>query len=89
MTDIVIILILISIWVLCFMSLLTLKVLGKLQPEEEPVMKITPMVTPTNPAFTNENTVGQGDSVIVESKSPQRIEWEEQEQLRKINLQPK
>lgn len=43
-------------------------------------------VTRTDPAFANENMVGQGDSVIVTPKSPQLVEWEEQEELRKLNL---
>lgn len=46
-------------------------------------------ITPTNPAFTNENKVGQGDSVIITPKSPQLLEFEEQEELRKMNLRPR
>lgn len=52
--------------------------------EKPPTVK--PFVTPTNRAFTNENKVGQGDSAIVTPKTPQLIDFEEQEELRKMNL---
>lgn len=47
---------------------------------------ITPQITYTHPDLTNPNMAGQGDSVIVEPKSPQLIQWEEEEELRKLNL---
>jgi len=37
-------------------------------------------------AFTNENMPGQENSSIVVPKTPQQIAWEEQEELRKLNL---
>lgn len=47
-------------------------------------------VTPSDPSFVQESTVGQEGSSIVIPKTPQRIEWEEKEELRKLNLgQPK
>lgn len=61
----------------------------KLYPSTQPTTDMKPFVTPTNPAFVNESKIGQGDSVIVEPKSPQRVAWEEQEQLRKLNIKPR
>lgn len=52
----------------------------------ESELPITPFITKSAPEFTNEPITGQNDSVIVVPKSPQRIEWEEQEELRKMNL---
>lgn len=46
-------------------------------------------VTPTHPDLTNPNAVNQEGSVIVEPKSPQRVAWEEEEQVRKLNLKPR
>lgn len=53
------------------------------EPEE------TPYVTHTHPKFTNPNKVSQDDSVIVTPKSPQLVQWEEEEELRKLNLRPR
>lgn len=61
----------------------------KLLRKPEPKQSVTPMVTPTNPLFVNQNAVGQGDSVIVEPKSPALVQWEEEEELRKLNLKPR
>lgn len=60
----------------------------KLAIENKPQLIPPPeaFVTKTNPAFGNENAIGQGESIIVTPKSPQLIEWEEQEELRKLNL---
>lgn len=62
-----------------------LRQLGTKQSTEKP---IEAFVTPTNPAFIREDLTGQGDSIIVTPKSPQLIEWEENEKLRKMNLRP-
>lgn len=45
-----------------------------------------PFITPTHPSFTNENMVGQENSNIVIPKTPQQVQWEEEEELRKLNL---
>jgi hypothetical protein len=50
---------------------------------------IEPQITRTHPDLTNTNAIGQGDSVIVEPKSPQLVQWEEEEQVRKLNLKPR
>jgi len=46
----------------------------------------TPFVTHTERGFVNENTPLRDDSAIVLPKTPQRLEFEEQEELRKMNL---
>lgn len=49
-----------------------------------------PFVTPTNPSFANEGMAGnEEESIIVTPKSPQLLEWEESEKLRKMNLRPR
>lgn len=48
----------------------------------------TPAVTRTNRAFVNENRPLSQDSAIVIPKTPQLLEFEEQEELRKMNLKP-
>lgn len=53
-------------------------------PKPEPLT----YVSPTHPDLVNPNTVNQEGSVIVEPKSPQLVAWEEQEELRKLNLKP-
>ncbi len=44
-----------------------------------------PTVTSGNPLFTNENQPGNTESLIVEPKSPQLIDWEEQQELERMN----
>lgn len=46
-------------------------------------------VTRTDRAFTNENAGDQENSSIVVPKTPQLVAWEEQEELRKMNLKPR
>lgn len=48
---------------------------------------IPPAVTGTNQAFVNENRPGSEESLIVEPKSPQLIDWEEQQELERLNKQ--
>lgn len=70
-------------------TLIILKAIKKVaNPKQETETYIDAFVTPTNPAFVREEIAGHGDSVIVTPKSPQLIEWEENEQLRKLNLKP-
>jgi hypothetical protein len=57
--------------------------------DERKAAEPEPFVTRTNPAFTNENMPGQEGSSIVTPKSPQLVDWEEQEELRKMNLRPR
>lgn len=44
-----------------------------------------PAVTTSNPLFTNQNQPGNTESMIVEPKSAQLIDWEEQQQLERMN----
>lgn len=44
-----------------------------------------PTVTATSLSFINENRSGHTDSRIIEPKSPQLIDWEEQQELERIN----
>lgn len=60
------------------------------QPKEKKAETIDPMVTRSDPGFVKEITIGQADdSAIVMPKTPQRIEFEESEELRKMNLGPR
>ncbi len=60
------------------------------QPKEEEKATTESMVTRTDPSFVREDTIGQADnSSIVMPKTPQRIEFEESEELRKMNLRPR
>ena len=46
-------------------------------------------VTRAAPEFTNPRAASDDDSAIVEPKTPQRIAFEEEQELRKMNLGPK
>jgi hypothetical protein len=59
------------------------------EPEEQPEETIEAFVTSSNPAFTNENMAGQQESSIIVPKTPQRLAWEEDQELRKINMKPR
>lgn len=60
----------------------TIAILDSKNKKEEPKA----FVTRTDPAFTRSNMAGQADdSAIVIPKSPQLVEFEEQEALRRMN----
>lgn len=87
-TDIFIITIAIFITLLIIMCLLA-KILGEIRvalakSKESP--KLDAFITSSNPDLINTNMAGQGESVIVMPKSPQLVEFEEQETIRKMNL---
>lgn len=44
-----------------------------------------PTITRGNPLFSNESQPGNVESRIVEPKSPQLIDWEEQQELERMN----
>ena len=54
----------------------------KSQPEPEPEA----YVTRGDRRFVKEHLINQPESAVVTPKTPQRIAWEEEEELRKMNL---
>lgn len=44
-----------------------------------------PAVTSANPMFTNQNQSGHTESLIIEPKSPMLVDWEEQQELERMN----
>lgn len=71
---------------ICFYLHLILQEVKKPSDKTELSEEPEPFVTRTSPEFTNPNMAGQDDSAIVIPKSPQLIEFEESEALRKMNL---
>lgn len=85
MTDIVLLL----VSILVTWDAFKLDRIEKLLREPKPKSTGQPMVTSANPILTNPNAINQEDSMIVEPKSPQLVQWEEEEQLRKLNIKPR
>lgn len=82
-------LLLLSIWVQFYFLLQTVKNLT-MPTVETSVFAPEPFITSTHPSLVSEDAAGQADdSVIVNPKTPQRVEWEEQEELRKMQFGPK
>lgn len=50
------------------------------QPEEP-----KPTITTSNPEFVNRNQAGHTESMIVEPKSAQLIDWEERQEIEQMN----
>lgn len=57
--------------------------LNELSNPPEPEEEVKPTVTPTDPRFANENMINQDNSGVIEPKSPQLIEFEEEQALMK------
>ena len=72
---------------LLILGYFTWKAIREITLPEKAIEELTkPFVTPTNPAFVNENQSTHEDSFIITPKSPQLVDWEENEQLRKMNI---
>jgi hypothetical protein len=54
---------------------------GKITKEET----VEPFVTNSDPRFAREDQIGSPDSSVILPKSPQLIEWEETQEIEKLN----
>lgn len=56
------------------------------KPEPEITNTLQPFVASSNPALVNDLPTGDSESVIVNPKSPQLVQWEEEQEIAKMNM---